>query len=114
MAVLTSKQPVEKITMANDFINFLISPQTQQDIADYGKDKYGKSLFTPMSVSDQQPLQDMSVILPPRLRQSDCSRHTMQEALPLHFPNWRRALKKHTRTPMSSSSMGEALLSSIK
>ena len=51
MAVLTSKQPVEKITMANDFINFLISPQTQQDIADYGKDKYGKSLFTPMSVS---------------------------------------------------------------
>jgi tungstate transport system substrate-binding protein len=51
MAVLTSKQPVEKITRANDFINFLISPQTQQDIADYGKDKYGKSLFTPMSVS---------------------------------------------------------------
>ena len=51
MAVLTSKQPAEKITMANDFINFLISPQTQQDIADYGKDKYGKSLFTPMSVS---------------------------------------------------------------
>jgi tungstate ABC transporter binding protein WtpA len=51
MAVTTSKQPVEKITMANDFINFLLSPQTQQDIADYGKDKYGKSLFTPMSVS---------------------------------------------------------------
>ncbi len=51
MAVLTSKQPAEKITMANDFISFLISPQTQQDIADYGKDKYGKSLFTPMSVS---------------------------------------------------------------
>jgi tungstate transport system substrate-binding protein len=51
MSVLTSKQPVEKITMANDFINFLLSQQTQQDIADYGKDKYGKSLFTPMSVS---------------------------------------------------------------
>jgi tungstate ABC transporter binding protein WtpA len=51
MSVLTSNQPVEKITMANDFINFLLSPQTQQDIADYGKDKYGKSLFTPMSVS---------------------------------------------------------------
>jgi len=51
MSVLTSKQPVEKITMANDFINFLLSPQTQQDIADYGKEKYGKSLFTPMSVS---------------------------------------------------------------
>jgi len=51
MAVTNSKQPVEKITMANDFINFLLSPQTQQDIADYGKEKYGKSLFTPMSVS---------------------------------------------------------------
>lgn len=51
MSVLTSNQPVEKITMANDFINFLLSPQTQQDIADYGKDTYGKSLFTPMSVS---------------------------------------------------------------
>jgi tungstate transport system substrate-binding protein len=50
MAVLTSKQPVEKITMANDFITFLISPETQQDIADYGKVKYGKALFTPMSV----------------------------------------------------------------
>jgi tungstate transport system substrate-binding protein len=51
MSVLTSKQPVEKITMANNFINFLLTPQTQQDIADFGKDKYGKSLFTPMSVS---------------------------------------------------------------
>ncbi|MGA2913443.1 MAG: tungstate ABC transporter substrate-binding protein WtpA [Methanoregula sp.] len=50
MAVVTSNQPVDKITMADNFINFLISPQTQQDIADYGKDKYGKSLFTPMSV----------------------------------------------------------------
>jgi len=51
MTVLTSGQSVEKITMSNDFINFLISPQTQQDIADFGKDKYGKSLFVPMSIS---------------------------------------------------------------
>jgi tungstate transport system substrate-binding protein len=51
MAVTTSNQTINKITMANNFINFLISPQTQQDIADFGKDKYGKSLFTPMSVS---------------------------------------------------------------
>ena len=29
---------------------FLISPETQQDIAEYGKVKYGKALFTPMSV----------------------------------------------------------------
>lgn len=51
MAVTTSNQTVNKITLANNFINFLISSQTQQDIADFGKEKYGKSLFTPMSVS---------------------------------------------------------------
>jgi tungstate transport system substrate-binding protein len=50
MAVYNDKQPVEKIQMANDFINFLISPQTQADIGAFGVDKYGKSLFTPMSV----------------------------------------------------------------
>ena len=51
MAVYNDKQPAAKIQMENNFINFLISAQTQQDIADYGKDKYGKSLFTPMSVT---------------------------------------------------------------
>ncbi len=34
---------------ANDYINFLISPQGQALIADYGKDKYGKGLFNPMT-----------------------------------------------------------------
>jgi tungstate transport system substrate-binding protein len=51
MTVYNDKQPVEKIQMANNFINFLISPQTQADIASFGVDKYGKALFTPMSVS---------------------------------------------------------------
>lgn len=51
MTVFNDKQPAEKITMANNFINFLISADTQAKIADFGKDKYGKSLFTPMSVS---------------------------------------------------------------
>ena len=51
MAVYNDKQPVEKIQMANNFINFLISPQTQADIGAFGVDKYGKSLFIPMSVS---------------------------------------------------------------
>jgi len=51
MAVYNAKQPAEKIKMANEFINFLISPQTQADIGNYGVDKYGKSLFIPMSVS---------------------------------------------------------------
>jgi len=32
MAVYNDKQPVEKIEMANNFINFLISNQTQADI----------------------------------------------------------------------------------
>jgi tungstate transport system substrate-binding protein len=51
MAVYNDKQPVEKIQMANNFINFLISSQTQADIGNYGVAQYGKSLFTPMDVS---------------------------------------------------------------
>jgi len=51
MAVYNDKQPVEKIQMADNFINFLISPETQADIGSYGVEKYGKSLFIPMSVS---------------------------------------------------------------
>jgi tungstate transport system substrate-binding protein len=51
MTVYNDKQPVEKIRMANNFINFLISNQTQADIGNYGVDKYGKALFIPMSVS---------------------------------------------------------------
>jgi len=49
MSVYNAKQPVEKIKAANDFVNFLIAPNTQAAIAAYGKDKYNKSLFTPMS-----------------------------------------------------------------
>ncbi|HNX17444.1 MAG TPA: substrate-binding domain-containing protein [Methanoregula sp.] len=51
MTVYNDKQPAEKIKMANNFINFLISPETQADIGSYGVEKYGKSLFIPMSVS---------------------------------------------------------------
>jgi tungstate transport system substrate-binding protein len=51
MAVYNDKQPVDKIKMADNFINFLISPETQADIGNYGVDKYGKALFIPMSVS---------------------------------------------------------------
>jgi tungstate transport system substrate-binding protein len=35
--------------MANNFVNWLISKETLTDIGNYGKDKYGKGLFTPMS-----------------------------------------------------------------
>jgi len=51
MTVYNTKQPADKIKMSNNFINFLISPQTQADIGNYGVAKYGKSLFIPMSVS---------------------------------------------------------------
>jgi len=50
MTVYNDKQPVEKIKMANNFVNFLISNQTQNDIGNFGVDKYGKALFTPMIV----------------------------------------------------------------
>jgi len=48
--VYNDQQPVEKIQMANNWVNFLISNQTQADIGNYGVVKYGKALFTPMSV----------------------------------------------------------------
>jgi tungstate transport system substrate-binding protein len=51
MTVYNDKQPVDKIKMANNFVNFLISSQTQADIGNFGVDKYGKALFTPMSIS---------------------------------------------------------------
>lgn len=49
MAVYNNKQPVEKIQMANNFINFLIANETQTTIGNFGVDKYGKALFIPMS-----------------------------------------------------------------
>jgi tungstate transport system substrate-binding protein len=49
MAVYTDKQPVEKIRMADNFVNFIISPETMADIGNFGTDKYGKALFTPMT-----------------------------------------------------------------
>ncbi len=50
MTVYNDKQPADKIQMANNFVNFLIDPQTQKDIGTFGVDKYGKALFIPMSV----------------------------------------------------------------
>ncbi|MDO9324054.1 MAG: substrate-binding domain-containing protein [Methanoregula sp.] len=50
MTVYNDKQPADKIQMANNFVNFLIAPETQADIAKFGVDKYGKALFIPMSV----------------------------------------------------------------
>lgn len=49
MSVIPKNNATASINAANDYINFLISPQGQQLIADYGKDKYGKGLFNPMT-----------------------------------------------------------------
>ncbi|MGZ4904357.1 MAG: substrate-binding domain-containing protein [Halobacteriota archaeon] len=38
----------DKIKMANNFVNFMISNDTQQKIGQYGVQQYGKALFTPM------------------------------------------------------------------
>ena len=52
MTVYNAKQPVEKITDGEQFREFPdIAPQTQADIGNFGVDKYGKALFTPMSIS---------------------------------------------------------------
>ena len=49
ITVYTPTQPAEKIAMANNFVNFLTSPEIQAAIGEYGKDKYGKNLFSPMN-----------------------------------------------------------------
>ncbi len=38
----------QKLELANEFVDWMISPDTQKAIGEYGVDKYGKPLFTPM------------------------------------------------------------------
>jgi tungstate transport system substrate-binding protein len=49
MTVYPANPQPDKIAMANNFVNWLISQETLTDIGNYGKDKYGKGLFTPMT-----------------------------------------------------------------
>jgi len=49
ITVYTPTQATEKIAMANNFVDFLISPEIQAAIGEFGKEKYGKNLFTPMA-----------------------------------------------------------------
>lgn len=49
ITVYTPTLPAEKIAMANNFVNFLTSTEIQTAIGEFGKDKYGKNLFTPMA-----------------------------------------------------------------
>jgi tungstate transport system substrate-binding protein len=48
IAVYNDKFSSDEIEMANNFVDFIISPVTQDTIGLYGVDKYGKPLFTPM------------------------------------------------------------------
>jgi tungstate transport system substrate-binding protein len=49
MAVDPEKQPHVNITMADNFINFLISNETQQMIGEFGVKEYGTPLFYPLA-----------------------------------------------------------------
>jgi tungstate transport system substrate-binding protein len=49
MAVNPEKQPHVNITMADNFINFLISNETQQMIGEFGVKEYGTPLFYPLA-----------------------------------------------------------------
>ena len=42
------KHPKTNIEGANNFVNFLVSPEGQQIIGNYGKGTVGQSLFTPV------------------------------------------------------------------
>jgi tungstate transport system substrate-binding protein len=47
MAVNSSKFPNVKYDLAMKYIDYVISPQAQDAIRNYGKDKYGEALFVP-------------------------------------------------------------------
>jgi tungstate transport system substrate-binding protein len=47
IAVNPKKHPGVNCEMANKFINFLVSDEGQEIIADFGKEKYGQQLFFP-------------------------------------------------------------------
>ncbi|MDD1679482.1 MAG: substrate-binding domain-containing protein, partial [Methanomicrobiales archaeon] len=49
MTVYPPNPDSRKIELANEFVNFLIANQTMNDIGNFGVDKYGKGLFTPMT-----------------------------------------------------------------
>ena len=52
ITVTPEKMPEAKIDMANNLINFLVSPGTQELIANYGVEEYGRQLFTPCAGSE--------------------------------------------------------------
>jgi len=49
MAINPEKNLNAKIDIANQFINWLISPEVQSIVGTYGKAEYGRSLFFPLA-----------------------------------------------------------------
>jgi tungstate transport system substrate-binding protein len=47
MAVNPKKHPGVNCELANEFINYLVSSEGQELIANYGKEKFGVPLFSP-------------------------------------------------------------------
>jgi len=67
IAINPEKHPKAKIDIANQFINWLISEEVQEIIADYGKAEYGRSLFFPIAECDIPgcpPVEDYTTPVP--------------------------------------------------
>ena len=54
IAVNPEKVSVKNIDMVNNLIDFLVSPEIQQLIGDYGVDEYGMQLFTPCAGAEPE------------------------------------------------------------
>ena len=52
IAINPARFPNQNVMLANRFINYLIRESTQQKIGDYGKDRYGKGLFSALQGAD--------------------------------------------------------------
>jgi len=67
IAINPEKHPKAKIDIANRFINWLISEEVQDIIADYGTAEYGRSLFFPIAECDIPgcpPVEDYTTPVP--------------------------------------------------
>ncbi len=67
IAINPETHPQAKIDIANQFINWLISPEVQNIIATYGEAEYGRSLFSPIAECDLPgcpPVEDYTIPVP--------------------------------------------------
>jgi len=54
IAINPEQNPKANFTMANNFIDFLTSPEIQELIRSYGKKEYGVSLFNPCAGAEPE------------------------------------------------------------